>query len=258
MHVTIEHAKGTKRELYDDKGNLVYSKHMYHPYGYFTGTEGRDGDDVDCFLGPLTNAKEVYVIHMKDLGPDKNEREDEDKVMLGFPSADAAKAAFHLHYLQSFFGGMSVLPLSDFKKKLKATTLPYGRKKITAASRLLVLALMVVMSAFPIEFTTITGMFKNPDGTAVNGKITIQLERNGAVTNTCVTPAQVISFTTITRTITSSLMAPLQLYPTSCLSPRQYYVVYLYNQNGTQLYRGLWNVPTTSPADVTTISYVNP
>lgn len=106
--------------------------------------------------------------------------------------------------------------------------------------------------------TTITAMFRNPDGTAVNGTVTIQLQRNGIVKNTCVTPAQVVSLSPITRTITSSLMAPLQLYPTSCLSPKQYYLIYVYNQKGTQLYKGLWNVPTTSPADVTQISYVAP
>jgi hypothetical protein len=257
MHVTIEHDKGSKRTLYDDQGKLVYSKHMYAPYGYFTNTKGRDGDDVDVFLGPIQDAKFAYVIHMKDMGPDKAAREDEDKCMIGFASEEAAKTAFLLHYAPNFFGGMSVIPMEDFKKKLKEASLPYRRKKLTAAARLAAGMILCVVAA-KAQLTTITGTFRNPDSTTFNGKVTIQLERNASVQNTCVTPAQVISFTQISRAINSGLMAPLQLYPTSCLVPKQYYLVYVYNQSGTQLYRGLWSVPTTSPVDVTQISYVNP
>src|ERR1700749_1222791 len=91
LPVTIEHPKGTLRVLHDDKGNVVYKQHMYHSYGFFNGTKGRDGDEVDVFLGPVPNAKQVFIVHMLDKGPVPAEREDEDKVMPGFPSADAAE-----------------------------------------------------------------------------------------------------------------------------------------------------------------------
>lgn len=134
LHVTVEHAKGTIRRLHDDAGNEVYKTHMYHDYGYFTGTKGRDGDEVDCFLGPVQTAKEIYVIHMKDMGPIKSEREDEDKCMVGFPSADAAKAAFLLHYPVKFYDGMTSLPVAVFKKRLRTAQLPHRTKKIHGTS----------------------------------------------------------------------------------------------------------------------------
>lgn len=133
LPVTIEHPAGTLRTLHDDKGKVVYKKHMFHSYGFFDKTKGRDGDAVDCFLGPVKNAEEVYIVHMKDMGPVENEREDEDKCFVGFPSAEAARYAFLLHYPKNFFGGMTVLSVDDFKKKMATASLPYRRKKITAS-----------------------------------------------------------------------------------------------------------------------------
>jgi ribosomal protein L37AE/L43A len=132
LPVTIEHPKGSTRVLHDDKGNEVYRRRMFHAYGFFDSTRGRDGDEVDCLLGPNPNAKSVYVIHMKDMGPDPSEREDEDKCMVGFDSGEAAKQAFFLHYAKNFFGGMTELSVADFKKKMKTASLPHRRKKITA------------------------------------------------------------------------------------------------------------------------------
>lgn len=133
LHVTIEHKAGTLRQLHDDAGNVVYKKHMYHHYGYINRTKGRDGDAVDCFIGPLQNAKFIYVVHMLDKGPVKSEREDEDKCFIGSPGADAAKTAFLLHYPAEFFGGMTTLPVAAFKAKLKQAQLPHREKKIHGA-----------------------------------------------------------------------------------------------------------------------------
>jgi DNA-directed RNA polymerase subunit RPC12/RpoP len=133
FNVTIEHPKGTKRILHDDNGKQVYSVHMHHSYGYFNNTTGRDGDEVDCFVGPIKNTKEVYIVHMLDKGPVPDQREDEDKCMIGFPSADAAKTAFLLHYPDTFYGGMTALPVDVFKKKMKQASLPNHKRKITAA-----------------------------------------------------------------------------------------------------------------------------
>lgn len=133
LPVTIEHAKGTIRKLHDSTGKVVYQKHMMHHYGFFDKTKGRDGDEVDCFVGPMGDkATEVYIVHMKDLGPVPSEREDEDKCFVGFSSADAAKTAFLAHYPTSFFGGMTTLPVADFKQKMATASLPYRKKKITA------------------------------------------------------------------------------------------------------------------------------
>jgi hypothetical protein len=56
---------------------------------------------------------------------------DEDKVYLGFPSADFVKQVFLQHYDDDrFFGGMTVLPWDEFEKKVLATK--DKSKKITA------------------------------------------------------------------------------------------------------------------------------
>ncbi len=132
LPITIEHPRGTQRKLHDDEGNVVYKVHMYADYGFFNGTKGRDGDEVDCFVGPMKDAKEVYVVHMRDLGPVKEQREDEDKCMVGYQSADAARSAFLMHYPATFYGGMTCLPVSDFKKRLELASLPHREKKIHA------------------------------------------------------------------------------------------------------------------------------
>lgn len=141
LKITIEHPRGSLRILHDDDGNVVYKQHMHAHYGEFTNTKGRDGDPVDCFVGPYENAKEVYIIHMLDKGPVKAEREDEDKCFVSYQSPEAAKTAFLLHYPPSFYGGMTCLPIATFKKKLKTAQLPHREKKLHAvANRFLTIA----------------------------------------------------------------------------------------------------------------------
>lgn len=132
MRVSIEHPKGSMRVLKDNTGKVVYKKHMYAHYGFINNTKGRDGDDVDCFIGPLKNASEVFIVHMKDMGPVPAQREDEDKCFIGYPSADAAKQAFLMHYPKNFYESMTAMPLETFKRKMKRASLPYREKKIHA------------------------------------------------------------------------------------------------------------------------------
>jgi hypothetical protein len=132
--ITVEVSKGNSRVLHNDQGEVVYKVKMSHDYGFFNKTKGRDGDEVDVMLGPNQHATEAYVIHMVDKGPDADEREDEDKVMLGFSSASDAKDGFLRHYPANFYGGMSCIPMTEFKHKLATASLPYRRKKITARS----------------------------------------------------------------------------------------------------------------------------
>jgi len=133
LPIHIEVKKNQHRIIKNDQGNVVYKRLMLHDYGYIAKTKGRDGDEVDVFVGPIGDkAKDVFVIHMKDMGPDKKEREDEDKCMLGFPSADTAKAAFIAHYKPEFFGGMTVLPVAAFKKRLAQTQKPHTHNMLHA------------------------------------------------------------------------------------------------------------------------------
>jgi inorganic pyrophosphatase len=133
LPIHIEHKRGSIRELKDSKGNVVYKKLMKHDYGFINNTKGRDGDEVDCFVGPLKNSDFVYIVHMKDMGPVKSEREDEDKLFCGFPSAEAAKHAFLQHYPPNFFQSMTVMPVDEFKRRLKQTQKPYRHKMLHAS-----------------------------------------------------------------------------------------------------------------------------
>jgi inorganic pyrophosphatase len=125
LTIVIEVPKGKIREYKDDAGKTVYKRLMSAHYGYIKGTRGRDGDGIDCFVGPMSNAKEIYVVHMRDQGPIKSEREDEDKIMIGFISADAAKACFIRHYAENFYQSMTAMPVKEFKKILKRSQTPY-------------------------------------------------------------------------------------------------------------------------------------
>jgi hypothetical protein len=90
---------------------------MTHPYGYIRGTTGMDGQATDVFLGPDVTAKFAYVVTTKKSPEFK--QVDEQKVMLGFPTSKAAKAAFLENYSDSrFFGKMQTLPMEEFKKKV--------------------------------------------------------------------------------------------------------------------------------------------
>ncbi len=132
LPVTVEYPRGSVRHLLNDAGETVLKKRMYSDYGFLNGTKGRDGDEIDVMLGPLPQCKEIYVIHMRDLGKDVDQREDEDKVMIGFQSAAAAKAAFLLHYPANFYQSMTSFPFVEFRKKLRTSQLPRRGKMLHA------------------------------------------------------------------------------------------------------------------------------
>lgn len=88
---------------------------MKMPYGYIRGTRGMDGDEVDVFVGPMVDAKFAYVIMIK--RQPEFVKDDEEKVLLGFPSRKVARDMFDKHYDDSrFFGRMRAIPMEDFKK----------------------------------------------------------------------------------------------------------------------------------------------
>jgi hypothetical protein len=91
---------------------------MLHDYGFIEGHLSGDDEELDVYVGPDPAADHVYVVHQR-MAPDFK-KHDEDKVMLGFGSADAAKAAYLAHRNSAdAFGGMSVIPLDEFRRKLK-------------------------------------------------------------------------------------------------------------------------------------------
>ncbi len=135
LRVVIENPVGSVRTWRDADGTTGQTV-MRSSYGYLLGYEGADGEDVDAYLGPEPEPTEVYVVHQRRKGPADAAAwadYDEDKVMLGWASADAARAAYLAQYDDPrFFGGMSVFGLEDFKQTLHANP---GRKLTHADPR---------------------------------------------------------------------------------------------------------------------------
>lgn len=112
IKISIENPKGSIRKGEDEDGEKWKTK-MYYPYGFIKNTEGVDGDEIDCFIGPNPNAESVYIIRLKD-------DDHEDKVMLGFPSREHARDAFCVHYdqPQDHLGPITEMTMENFKSAI--------------------------------------------------------------------------------------------------------------------------------------------
>jgi hypothetical protein len=135
LDISIETDDGEVRHWTDASTGEKGKTKMSVPYGYIRRTEGVDGDHVDVFVGPHEDAENVYVIHQRK-APDFKSF-DEDKCMLGFHTAEEAKAAYRNHYNDDrFFGSMSVLPFEKFKTKALATFENPGKIAMSLPHRL--------------------------------------------------------------------------------------------------------------------------
>lgn len=119
LPISLEHLAGDSREWKDRNGNSGKTL-MRHAYGYVRGSLGTDQDHHDVYVGLDPNATHAYIIHQrKKLGDGKFGGFDEQKTMLGFPHAEAAKAAYLAQYNDpGFFGGMTAMPMAEFRAKV--------------------------------------------------------------------------------------------------------------------------------------------
>jgi hypothetical protein len=119
LDVAVENPAGTIRQWNDGErsGHTV----MRHHYGFLDGYMGADKEELDVYVGDFEAAEEVYVIHQRGKLASGRWGYDEDKCFMGFPSAEAAKAAFLAHRDDGdrAFGGMKILTLDQFKAKLR-------------------------------------------------------------------------------------------------------------------------------------------
>lgn len=115
--ISIENPKGSTRTWKDPHSGESGSTKMRWDYGYIRRTEGTDGDHVDVYVGPMPESTKVFVINQMKK-PDFKEF-DEQKVMLAFPNAVAAKSAYLKQYNDPrFFGSMKEMSVEDFRKKV--------------------------------------------------------------------------------------------------------------------------------------------
>jgi len=115
LDISIENKKGSVRSGTDKDGREWKTK-MHYPYGYIKGTIGKDKQHLDAYIGNNKNSDVVYIVHQND---PVSRQYDEDKVMVGFNSADEAKKAYMNQYDRpGFFGSMTEMGMDEFKEKI--------------------------------------------------------------------------------------------------------------------------------------------
>lgn len=93
LSIAIETPKGAERRGKNRDGQ-AWSVTMPVHYGYILRTEGRDGDHVDCFVGPNPESEIVYVVDQTTPGG----RFDEHKCLIGFMTEEDAVGAYLASY----------------------------------------------------------------------------------------------------------------------------------------------------------------
>ena len=113
LKISVENKKGSIRSGKDKDGHEWHT-YMHYDYGYIRGTEGVDGDHIDCYIGRDEDAPNVYIIHQNDPITHKY---DEDKCMIGFDTLEEAKSAYLKQYDRpGFLGSITTMGIEEFKK----------------------------------------------------------------------------------------------------------------------------------------------
>ena len=117
LDITIETPEGGERTGLDGDGK-PWSTIMPAAYGYVRRTKGADGDQVDVFLGPDShNAKQGPVFVVDQIDPATGQF-DEHKALLGYPSEEAARAAYEASFSdgsgRSRIGAISTMTFRQF------------------------------------------------------------------------------------------------------------------------------------------------
>jgi Inorganic Pyrophosphatase len=119
LPISIENRRGSIRRGTDPGGQLWETK-MQHHYGYIRGTQGTDGDALDCYVGNCKEARHVYVINQME--PPDFRHTEEQKAMLGFKKRKHARRAFRKHYNDPrFLGTIHKMTVEEFRQKLRTT-----------------------------------------------------------------------------------------------------------------------------------------
>lgn len=125
LRIAIENRKGSIRKGVSKDG-VPWRTVMKHPYGYIKNTKGSDGEEIDVYVGPKKDATHAYVVNqMKEDG----KTYDEQKVMLGFPSREAARKGYLAHYDHPKFLG----PINDVPMDRLIELVSTGKKVVKLA-----------------------------------------------------------------------------------------------------------------------------
>jgi hypothetical protein len=115
--VAIETPRGEYREGIDKDGKPWKSRVAHH-YGFICKSEAKDGDEVDCFVGPHPESQLVFIIDQ--VYPDTG-KYNEAKCMIGFLSEEEAKRGYLASYAHGWqgLGAITPMTLPQFKDWLE-------------------------------------------------------------------------------------------------------------------------------------------
>jgi len=116
--ITIEQPKGSTRSGTDATGKQ-WSVTMNNTYGYFKRTKGKDGDQIDVFMGANPETGKAFVVDQNVDG-----KFDEHKVMLGFNSEQEATEAYLSNYEPGWkgLGAITEVSRENLKEWMKDGT----------------------------------------------------------------------------------------------------------------------------------------
>ena len=117
LPISVENRKGSVRKGVDKDGKPWRTKFEY-PYGFIKNTEGKDGEEIDAYIGPNKKALNVFVVHQHKLD---GKGHDEDKVFFGFDSIEEVRAAYLRHYNgvgKKLLGPISTIAVDELKRRL--------------------------------------------------------------------------------------------------------------------------------------------
>ena len=126
LTISIENPKGSIRRG-KDKNGTPWSCKLKHDYGYINGTEGKDKDHLDIFLGDDKEAKNVYIVNQ--VFPD-TKKFDEHKILMLMPNEKDAAEAYKSNYSDDAdkrIDSMVEMTIEEFKKWIES-----GNHKVKA------------------------------------------------------------------------------------------------------------------------------
>jgi hypothetical protein len=118
VEIAIENPKGSYRQGVDPDGHKWKTK-MYHDYGYFKSTDGKDGDPVDVFIGDNPESEIVFIVNQVD---PKTKKFDEHKCLIGFTNLKEAIDGYKKNYddnANKRIGSVKTMTMKEFKEWLE-------------------------------------------------------------------------------------------------------------------------------------------
>lgn len=118
LTVFVENPAGFVRHWENPHNGKAGDTRMLCDYGFITGTEGKDGDALDCFVGPDHSAPMAYIIHQRK-APDFKDY-DEDKIIFGVASKAEAIRVYLAHFDDPrYLGPVTAMPVAELRDKIR-------------------------------------------------------------------------------------------------------------------------------------------